>query len=75
MWEASLRRQVPVITEYGQVVTEVERALAGFLAQPDDFQSEIILQPSCGRATTTESPKRAKAADAFVFFREISRLS
>jgi len=34
MWEASLRRQVPVIAEYGQVVAEVERALADFLAQP-----------------------------------------
>jgi len=33
-WEASLRRQVPVIAEYGQVVAEVERALADFLAQP-----------------------------------------
>jgi predicted nucleotidyltransferase component of viral defense system len=33
-WEASLRRQVSIVAEYDQVVAEVERALADFLAYP-----------------------------------------
>lgn len=32
-WEASLRRQVPVVASCDQVVAEVEQALRGFLAQ------------------------------------------
>ena len=32
-WEASLRRQVPVVAEYEQVVAQVERALTDFLTQ------------------------------------------
>jgi predicted nucleotidyltransferase component of viral defense system len=32
-WEASLRRQVPVVASYDQVVAQVEQALKGFLAQ------------------------------------------
>jgi predicted nucleotidyltransferase component of viral defense system len=41
-WEASLRRQVPVLAEYDQVIAEAERALVDFLTQPGSrFQQSV----------------------------------